>query len=197
MKLLILCNWRLGKFYLGLCLKLKTCEDRLTNQWFFPRIRIFILRNCQNRLLFLIYLGTQSHLWPQLQVSFLPTRWQSQDLRFWGRLVVITMLSVHCDWLLIVQRNQEVFCEMESSRFSNPGFPIFTTLMFSFKVSIQWFLFELENLTTKSLNLYPSVESLMDQISQKELLVFTHLGKQTYASSTQPISFFPSRCLSR
>ena len=41
-----------------------------------------------------------------------------------------------CDWLSIVQICQEVLFNMDSSRFSNLGFPISTNLLSSFGVSI-------------------------------------------------------------
>ena len=83
------------------------------NLWFFPSIRILIVLKLQNMLLLLISSGMQSHLWPQLQASFLPPRSQSNGLRFWGFFMVITILSVSCDWLLIVQKCQDVFLNVE------------------------------------------------------------------------------------
>ena len=106
------------------------------NQWLFSRIRIFMLRKFQYMPLLLIYLGFQSLLCPQLQVSFRPPR--SQWKHFWVLriLVVIITLSIPCDWLLIIKKCQEVFFNMKSSGFSNMGFPITTNLMSSSKVSI-------------------------------------------------------------
>ena len=80
-----------------------------SNRWFFPRIRGLTVRKIQNMVLLLIYLGMQSHLWPQLQAPCLPLRSEAKSFRFWGVLVQITILSAHWNWLLIVQKSQEVF----------------------------------------------------------------------------------------
>ena len=124
-----------------------------------PRIRVLTFRIFQNMVLILIYLGMQSHLWPQLQAVCLLPSSQSKGFRFSGVLVLTTILSVPCNWLVIVPKSPEVFFNMESSRFKKPGFPITTNLMSSFRISVYRFLRETENLIRKSLNWYPSVES--------------------------------------
>ena len=138
----------------------ETRGERLTKQMidFFSRITILIVRKFQNVLIVLNYIGMQSHLWPQLWAPFPPTSLQSEDFGFWGISVVILTLSVAYSWLLIVQLCQEKICKLQSSRFSNPCFPVTTNLMSCFKVSIKRFLLELEDLINKSLILYPSVE---------------------------------------
>ena len=117
-------------------------DDWKSNHCFSPRIRILVVQKFQNLLLLLIYLGIQSHLWPllqasfpELQASFLLPRLQSKGFRLPGTFVIITILSGPCDWLFMVQKNQDVFLNMESSQFSNPGSPITTNLMSSFKIS--------------------------------------------------------------
>ena len=67
---------------------------------------------------------------------FLSSRSQSKGFRFWRFLGALIIFSVPYDWLLKVQKGQEWFINMESSRFSNPGFPITTDMMSSFKSSI-------------------------------------------------------------
>ena len=94
-----------------------------SNHWFFLLIRILIVRNIQIMLLLLFYLAIQSSHGPQLQPSFLPPKSQWKDFQFWGDLLVITVLSVPYDWHLVLQNDQEVFSNKESSRFSNTGFP--------------------------------------------------------------------------
>ena len=60
----------------------------------------------------------------------------TKSFHFRGVLVLITTLSVPCNWFLMVQKSHEVFFNMESSRFSKPRFPTTTNLMPYFKVSI-------------------------------------------------------------
>ena len=84
-----------------------------------------------------LYLDMQGQLWPQLQASILQPTWQSNGFRFWRVLLLLTNLSVPCNWLVIVQKCQEVFFKMESTRFSRPGFPITTNLIYFFKVSTE------------------------------------------------------------
>ena len=78
-------------------------EKWLTNQSrdFFPRIRNSIAWKFQKMLTLLIYVGIQSHLCPQWQALSLRLRLQWKMFCFWGILVVITTLSVLCNWLLI------------------------------------------------------------------------------------------------
>ena len=104
------------------------------NFWFLC-IRILMVRKFQNMLLLSIYLGMQSHLWPQRQDSCFPPRSNSKGFHFWGVLVLISVLSFPWNWLLIVEESQ-VFVKMDSLRFSKPGLPITTNLMSSFKVPI-------------------------------------------------------------
>ena len=104
-------------------LKLVEIGWQIKSRIFFLRIRTSIVRKLQNMLSLLIYLGIQSHYCPQLQTSFLPPRSQSKSFGFWGKLVVITILSLPFDLLPIIR---QLFYNEESSRFSNPGFPITT-----------------------------------------------------------------------
>ena len=133
---------------------------------FFPRIRILIVWKFQKLLLVLIYLGMQGHLWPQLQASYLPPISQSKCFRFWGILVLITILSVPWNWLVIVQISQDFFFVTESPRFSKAGFPITTKLVSSFKVSIKCLLLEIESLFRKTWKLYSYVGSWWTRVAR-------------------------------
>ena len=113
--------------------------------WFFLWIRYLMVQKFQNLLLFLIFLGMESHLWPQLHASYIPPGLQQEDLRFWMFLVLLTILSVPCNWYLIVQKNQGVIFDIESSGFSKPGFAITTTLLCSYRISIENWLLILKN----------------------------------------------------
>ena len=84
-----------------------------------------------------------------------PTKVLVKKIRFWGVLVLISILPVPCYWLLIVQKIQEKIFKMESSRFWKPSFPITTNLMSSVKISIRCFLLELQSSIRKSVNMYP------------------------------------------
>ena len=125
-----------------------------SNVWLLLRITILILQKFQNMLILSIYLGMQSHRWPQLQASCVPPRLESKGFRlfrFWGVSVLKTISSVPCNCFLIVLKSPEVFFNMESSRLSKPDLPLITNLMCSFKVSIYCFLLEIEKLIKKSL----------------------------------------------
>ena len=111
----------------------------------------------------------QNYLWPQLQPSCLPPRPQPKSFRFWRVLVITAIFLVPCSWLLTVQKSQNVSSIMEFSRISEPGLPLTTNLMSSFKVSNQCFLPELEKLIDKSLNVYYSVESWRTRFGRKSI----------------------------
>ena len=72
----------------------------------FPRIRVLTVRKIQKMVMLFIYLGIQSHLRPQLQTSCLPPRWQSNCFPFWGVFELLTIFSIPCNWLVIVQKSQ-------------------------------------------------------------------------------------------
>ena len=87
----------------------------------------------------LFYHGMQSQLCPHLQAPNLPLRSQSKTFRSCGKLFSLLIFVVPCDWLLIIQKFQEVFFNMEFSRLSSPRFSLTTHLMSSFRVSIRNF----------------------------------------------------------
>ena len=102
----------------------------------------------------------------------LPPKSQSKGFCCWGVLVLITVFAVPCNWLVIVhwlvivQKSQELFFNMESTRFSKPGFPITTNLMSLLKSQSNASYLKLKTWLRRSLNLYPSVESWWTRVAR-------------------------------
>ena len=154
-------------FHLGLCQKLETCGNLLTNQ----TVDFSLHENLDSpktpKYGNTFYLSRHAKSSLTSNTGFMSSNKEAtKGFRFWGVLVLINMLSVPCNWIRL-WKSQEVFLNMESSRFSKPGFPITTNLMSSFKVSIYCFLLEIESLIRKLLNFYRSLDFWWTRVSRK------------------------------
>ena len=114
----------------------------------------------------------------------------SKEFRFWGVILLVTILCVTCDWRLLVHKSHEVFFNMGSSQFSKPGFlhnnnsldVFLQSLILMLATSVRKIVKEVGEIVT-------SCGILKDQGCQKVLVVLTELGIQTFTSLNLPISF--------